>query len=337
VPPALAATFASAPTPTAPAAAATDQDTGSPFSPLASAVQTMGAVTTTAAKTAIAGAAAGAELLTPGTTPPAPRGPREDLPASVPAAPLDRAAATAAAMAACTAASRFFASYGLGWNEGVRPVHLAIHGPGWLLPGSTSSHVSYLLDGARTITLDYYNGMNDAFRPDIVEHEFSHGVIEKFVATDTVEGRALNEALADVFAVAIDDKDLAVDQRPLATGEGIWTLAQAAGRTFPDDNGGDHMLMGIATRPAYQLAVRFGRPTMARVYLTAMRSFMVPGAHSFAGFALATLRAAQSLYGAASPEYRTLRSAWDEAGETQQHLLASLTGTALALARSLPQ
>ena len=213
-------------------------------------------------------------------------------------------------------AQQWFTSFGLGPNDGVRAADIVITRAG-LLSSDTSSNPSWLLNGRRTIRLGDFKGTSDALRADIVEHEYSHGVIERYITDKTPEANALNEALADVFAVAIENRDLEVDGRSLATGEGIWQLSQLpAGGFGSTDNGGEHAMMGIATHPAYVIASQCGRQVMAAIYLRAMTNHLQAGAQNFAGFALATIQAAAELYGTGSQQYRAVLQGWSEVGLT---------------------
>lgn len=237
-------------------------------------------------------------------------------------------------MQAALRAEHWFAARGLGWNDGVRPATIVIRNHD-LLRAGTSSNPSWLFDGTRTISLEPFRGTSDALRPDIVAHEYAHGVIERFITDRTPEANALNEALADVFAVAIDDRDNDVDGRSLSSGEGIWRIDQIpAGGFGSTDNGGEHAMMGIITHPAAVLAEQCGRQTMAAIYLRAMTKHLLPGAQSFAGFALATLQATIELYGAGSREYAALWTGWNQVGLTRDVIAARLAAAASAGATS---
>ncbi|MBC7643979.1 MAG: M4 family metallopeptidase [Thermoleophilia bacterium] len=240
----------------------------------------------------------------------------------------DNAVLRATAMRAVLQAQQWFASFGLGTNDGVRAADIVITHKG-LLNSDTSSNPSWMLDGRRTIRLGDFKGTNDALRADIVEHEYSHGVIERYITAKTPEANALNEALADVFAVAIENRDLDVDGRSLATGEGIWQISQVPVNGFgSSDNGGEHAMMGIATHPAYVVASQCGRPAMAAIYMRAMTNHVPAGAQNFAGFALATIQAAAELYGTQSVEYRAIWQGWNEVGLTRDTIAQRLSMSA---------
>ena len=250
---------------------------------------------------------------------------------------FNRHAATTAAQHAVNLATQFFLAAGLGLTSGVGPAQLRIFGPGDRNADATSSSPSPWLDGGRVIRLDFHNGISDAFRVDIVAHEYAHGVIERFIRSNTPEANALNEALADVFAVAIENRDESVDGRMLMTGDAYWTIAQIRrAKIGPADHHGEHLMMGVATRPAAYVLRQCGRATMARLYLDAMTRYMNGLPETFAGFAVATLRAAAARFGTASVEYRALRDGWDSTGLSTSELRRRLTGRARELATRLP-
>ncbi len=234
-------------------------------------------------------------------------------------------------------AMRFFLAAGLDARDGAGPARFRIYRPGERTSESTSSSPSPWLDGSRLIRLDFHRGISDAFRLDIVAHEYAHGVVERFITSRSAEANALNEALADVFAVAIEDRDESVDGRLLMTGDAFWSLAQVArARIGSQDNHGEHLMMGIATRPAAYVLRSCNRSIMARIYLDAMTRYMTRMPHSFAGFAAATLLAAAARFGTSSPAYRSLRAGWNSTGLSQTEIARRLPPRAAELIRSLP-
>lgn len=242
-----------------------------------------------------------------------------------------------AAQHAVTIATRFFLASGLGIAAGVGPAQLRVYGPGERNSDATSSSPSPWLDGGRVIRLDFHNGISDAFRTDIVAHEYAHGVIERFIRSNTPQANALNEALADVFAVAIENRDESVDGRMLMTGDAYWNVGQIRRANIGSaDHHGEHLMMGVATRPAGYVLRRCGRATMARIYLRAMTHFMTGLPETFAGFAVATLRAAAAQFGTNSPAYEALREGWNSTGLTDAVIRRQLTGRARQIASRLP-
>lgn len=250
---------------------------------------------------------------------------------------FDHHAALAQARRSARIAMRFFLSSGLSLDDGVGPVRFQIFRPGERGTESTSSSPSPWLDGGRLIRLDFHRGISDAFREDIVAHEYAHGVIERFITSRTPEANALNEALADVFAVAIEDRDESVDGRMLMTGDAFWTLAQVArARIGAADNHGEHLMMGIATRPAGYVLRSCSRAIMARIYLDAMTRYMSKLPHTFAGFAAATLHAAATRYGTNSSAYRSLRAGWASTGLDRTEIVRRLPARNRNLMHMLP-
>jgi hypothetical protein len=251
---------------------------------------------------------------------------------------FDMDAARRAAQRSVDRAMKFFLHAGLGIEWGVGPARLRIYRPGERATETTNSNPSPWLDGSRVIRLDFHDGISDAFRPDIVAHEYAHGVVERFITSRTVEADALNEALADIFAVAIEGRDESVDGRSLMTGDGYWNITQLPSGARPGRRPrmDEHLVMGIATRPAAYVLRRSGRAAMAQIYMDAMRTYMRSMPHTFAGLALATLRAAADRYGTQSEVYRALRDGWNSTGLTSMELRRRLPRTYSKLLSHLP-
>lgn len=186
--------------------------------------------------------------------------------------------------------------------------------------------------------------------PDVVAHELAHRIIdhmtrEKLEMSPLSEDGAVHESLADTFAALIDDdwtlgEDLVQPIRvmddperlghpdhvndlervlsprgphmhpvPLKTGEMAKDPRTGAEILVPDW----HVVAGIPNKAASLIGDALGRETLGKIYLKAVRDYVKPG-QEVEGLALATIRSATDLYGAASPQLQATQDAWDAVG-----------------------
>ncbi len=183
----------------------------------------------------------------------------------------------------------------------------------------------------------------------VIAHELSHGVID--AAGGLVyrnQSGALNESVADVFGVLTEQHHLGqtVDEASWLVGEGLFTDAvqgdalrslAAPGTAYdddvlgrdpqpahmrdyvvtPDDNGGVHINSGIPNHAFYLTAVALGGNAWERagvIWYRALTSGELGTAPDFAGFAAATVRAAEAEYGEGSEEADAVRAGWAGVG-----------------------
>ncbi len=190
---------------------------------------------------------------------------------------------------------------------------------------------------------------------DVLGHELSHAVTQ-FTANLTYDGQsgALNESVSDVFGSCLKQRLLGQDvgQADWLIGEGIFLPGvqgkalrsmSAPGTAYDDpslgkdpqvatmadfvvtteDNGGVHTNSGIPNKAFHLAATGMGGHSWdgaGKVWYAALTSGISANT-DFAGFAAATVTAAQAVSGAAA---EAVRSAWDQVGVTAQ---AGSTGT----------
>ena len=182
---------------------------------------------------------------------------------------------------------------------------------------------------------------------DVLGHELSHAVTQ-FTANLTYQGQsgALNESISDVFGSCLKQRLLGqtVDEADWLIGEGIF-LPSVQGRALrsmaepgtayddpalgkdpqvatmadyvdtQDDNGGVHTNSGIPNKAFHLAATGIGGTSWdgaGRIWYAALTSGI--GADTdFAGFAAATVTAAEAVSAAAAD---AVRSAWEQVGVT---------------------
>lgn len=187
---------------------------------------------------------------------------------------------------------------------------------------------------------------------DIVAHEWTHGVTEygaNLLYED--EPGALNESFSDIMSAAVEfmfhepgsgtrRADWVLGEDALLTGPYIRSMSDPVSAGHPDhyslrvfigtpiDNGGIHINSSISNH-AFYLAVAGGTnrvsgltvqgvglaniERMERIFYRAFVYFLTPRS-GFSDARLATLLAAEELYGASSPEHAELRQAWTAVG-----------------------
>ena len=184
---------------------------------------------------------------------------------------------------------------------------------------------------------------------DVIGHELTHGVTE-FESGLQYSGQsgALNESLSDVFGVLIkqyalkqtaEQADWLIGAELLVPGPGRSALRsmKEPGTAYDDpvlgkdpqpghmkdyvdtlsDNGGVHINSGIPNRAFYLAATALGGNAWEKAgkiwYDTLLDAQLKPNA-TFRAFAKLTVANADKLFGAASPEAKAVRRAWDGVG-----------------------
>jgi Zn-dependent metalloprotease len=204
-------------------------------------------------------------------------------------------------------------------------------------------------DGDQLVFGDGDGKVFDRFtRPvDVLGHELSHAVTQ-FTANLTYQGQsgALNESISDVFGSCLKQRLLGhtADEADWLIGEGLF-LPSVQGRALrsmaepgtayddpalgkdpqgatmgdyvdtQDDNGGVHTNSGIPNKAFHLAATGIGGTSWdgaGKIWYAALTSG-ISADTDFAGFAAATLTAAQAV----SPEAaEAVRSAWEQVGVT---------------------
>ena len=188
---------------------------------------------------------------------------------------------------------------------------------------------------------------------DIAGHEFTHGVTQ-YEANLIYSGEsgALNEGISDIFGALIESRSKGLTANTWKIGEECWTPATAGdalrymdephrasnnGFTVDDDpdhyseiyrgsgdNGGVHINSGVVNKQFYLLAnggthhlggsmTGIGMAPAAKIWYQALTNYMTSST-DFAGARVATINAANSLYGAGSTESLAVERAWTMVG-----------------------
>ncbi len=202
-------------------------------------------------------------------------------------------------------------------------------------------------DGTQLVFGDGDGTVFDRFtKPvDVLAHELAHAVIQ-YTADLTYEGQsgALNESVADVFGSCLKQRLLgeSVEEADWLIGEGIFLPAvngralrsmSAPGTAYDDpalgrdpqvatmadyvdtteDNGGVHTNSGIPNKAFHLAAVAMGGQSWdgaGRIWYAALTSG-ISADIDFAGFAAATVRAAEDV---SSDAAAAVRAAWEQVG-----------------------
>ena len=204
-------------------------------------------------------------------------------------------------------------------------------------------------DGSRMVLGDGDGEVFQRFSKSltVIGHELTHGLIQ-YTAQLAYQDQAgaLNESVADVFGVLVEQKMLGQDtgQASWLVGEGLFTAQvggqalralKAPGTAYDDDvlgkdpqpdsmdgyvattsdNGGVHVNSGIPNRAFYLVAAALGGYAWERagqVWYDTIIQRNFPADATFAVFAAATLTAAEKRYGAGSEETSAVQAAWKE-------------------------
>ncbi|MEM6841508.1 MAG: M4 family metallopeptidase [Bacteroidota bacterium] len=223
---------------------------------------------------------------------------------------------------------------------------LAIDGAG----GNILSIVNYVDEDSSGLDNAFWNGTfmvygngDIAFSPlagslDVGGHEMTHGVIN---ATANLVYRnqsgAINEHIADVFGVLIEDEDFllgedVVNTRVFPSGalrdmesphnggtslrdNGYQPDHMSEIYTGEEDNGGVHINSGIPNRAFFLIASEIGRDRAGELYYHALTTYLTASSE-FADLRQALLNSADDLFGAA--ESQAVATAFDAVGITEE-------------------
>ena len=216
--------------------------------------------------------------------------------------------------------------------------------------GDTIISLIHVTDQGESMANAYWNGRfiaygdgNDALSPlagslDVAAHEFSHGLIERTVNLEyQFQSGALNESIADVFGVLIDDEDWLVGEdvvsrdyfpsgalRNMADphnngneGDFFWQpshMREYVELTIDQDNGGVHVNSGIPNKAAHLLAESIGREKLGQIYYRVLDARYLNARSGFTDMRFAVIQAATDLYGLDSVELNSATAAFDQVG-----------------------
>ena len=218
--------------------------------------------------------------------------------------------------------------------------------------GDTIISLIHVTDQGESMANAYWNGRfiaygdgGDALKPlagslDVAAHEFSHGLIERTVNLEyQFQSGALNESIADVFGVLIDDEDWLVGEdvvsldyfpsgalRSMAdphnggnSDDFFWQpshMSEYVELDIDQDNGGVHVNSGIPNKAAYLLAESLGREKLGQIYYRVLDSRYLNATSGFTDMRLAVLQAIVDLYGEDTEEFVSAEMAFDKVGIT---------------------
>ena len=230
----------------------------------------------------------------------------------------------------------------------------AVDGAGGILAATVHYSRDYdnaFWDGERMVFGDGDGEIFERFTKSltVIGHELTHGVVQ-YTTGFTYRGQsgALNESVADVFGVLVEQK-LLNQTAPKASwlvGAGLFTgqvsgvalrSLKAPGTAYDDDvlgrdpqpatmagyvqtesdNGGVHINSGIPNHAFYLTAATLGNFAWKRagqIWYDTLAEQGLPADCSFARFAAGTLSAAEKRYGTTSPEYDAVSGAWEAVG-----------------------
>lgn len=189
----------------------------------------------------------------------------------------------------------------------------------------------------------FYGNGNVSFKPlagglDVGGHELTHGVVEN-TANLIYEGEAgaINESMADIFGVMIENEDWLIGedvvvQQQFPSGalrsmsdphnggtslgdRGYQPANVSEQYTGTQDNGGVHINSGICNHAFYLFAQAIGKDDAADVYYKALKDYLTKSSQ-FIDLRLAVIKAATDIYGAGSEEVTQAGTAFDAVGIT---------------------
>ncbi|MCB0878059.1 MAG: M4 family metallopeptidase [Thermoleophilia bacterium] len=156
---------------------------------------------------------------------------------------------------------------------------------------------------------------------DIIAHEAGHAVLESEVKMGFggQEG-ALHESFGDVLGSLLDPDDWQVGEDAFTPGKAGDALRDMSKPTRYSNmsevrgNGGEpHLLADIPNLAAVRVAEKIGRQEMGKVWYDGFTEYMKDHAQ-FADAAVATVKAAEQLYGVGSSQAAAVTDAWTSVG-----------------------
>lgn len=156
---------------------------------------------------------------------------------------------------------------------------------------------------------------------DIIAHEVGHAILESEIEMgfDGQEG-ALHESFGDVLGSLIDDSDWQIGEdsyTPRKSGDALRDMSKPQRyHTMDDIRRGDHephLLADIPNLAAVRVAEKIGRVEMGKVWYDGFTKGLKDNA-KFADAAIATVKAAEQLFGAGSAQASAVTDAWTSVG-----------------------
>jgi aureolysin len=155
----------------------------------------------------------------------------------------------------------------------------------------------------------------------IIVHEFAHGLVYYLtggIDTGTVERHALNEALADIFAMNVTGEgtighELTNRSDPIRVPADPGQLNQPAHTSEFDERLGGHANSTIISHAYHRAMESIGQDAAEQtLYRALARHVSTDG--GFEEFRSAMLTAAEELYGRDSDEWEGIHQAFDDVG-----------------------
>lgn len=172
----------------------------------------------------------------------------------------------------------------------------------------------------------YYRPLAAAL--DVVAHELTHGVIQHTVNLDyQFQSGALNESLADIFAVMVDRNNWLIGEQigrsgPIRNMENPQLCGQPSHMkdfvqcSILQDNGGVHVNSGIPNNACVRIANFIGKAKTEQIFYRVLSANYLNQQSEFIDFRFASLQATKDLYGIGN-EYHVVENAFDSVGITQ--------------------
>ncbi len=176
-------------------------------------------------------------------------------------------------------------------------------------------------------------GDGNFYRPlaaalDVVAHELTHGVIQHTVNLDyQFQSGALNESLADFFAVMVDRSNWLIGEQigrsgPIRSMENPQLCGQPSHMkdfvtySIQQDNGGVHFNSGIPNNACFRIASFIGKAKTEQIFYRVLSHNYLNQQSEFIDFRFASLQATKDLFGIGN-EYHVVENAFDSVGITQ--------------------
>jgi Zn-dependent metalloprotease len=156
---------------------------------------------------------------------------------------------------------------------------------------------------------------------DIIAHEAGHAILESEIQMgfDGQEG-ALHESFGDVIGSLVDADDWQIGEdsfTPGRSGDSLRDMSRPEKYHHMDDlRGGSsepHLLADIPNLAAVRVAEKIGREEMGKVWYEGFTTQLKDHA-KFADAAIATVKAAEQLFGAGSAQASAVTDAWTSVG-----------------------
>lgn len=187
----------------------------------------------------------------------------------------------------------------------------------------------------------FYGNGATAFKPlarglDVGGHEMTHGVVQNTANLEYQgESGAINESMADCFAVLIEDLNYTIGEDVVKTSafpsgalrnlqdphNGGSSLSSPGYQpahvneqyTGSQDNGGVHINSGIPNKAFYLIATSISKAKAEQIYYKALSQYLTKSS-KFIDLRIAVIQAASDIYGGSSNEVNVIRQSFDAVG-----------------------